>query len=94
MGVDFGLAVVFAIVGLTFILTLIPSYDVVGSDWYFQAKMFWVKYVLQTGLQMSSWFPVNAIANIFNIFLTLLAALIVFNVGRLILNVVSGGGTK
>ena len=91
---DFLAMTAFAIAGLLFLITLVPFPDFTTSSWYQTTHDFWITYIVKTGMQLSSWLPVNAIANIFQIFLTILASLITFNIARLILNLITGGGTK
>lgn len=95
MGVDFGLMLLFAIAGLALLIGLLPlDINITGSDWYMSAHQFWLKYVLSYGMQFSSWLPIKAIAEVANIFLTFIIAMFTFNIARLIINIVTGGGSR
>lgn len=91
---DFVLMTAFSVIGLATLLSFLPVYDIIHQDWYIQAHQFWIKYVLQTGLQMSSWLPVKAVATVADIFFFFFTALFTFNIVRLVLNIITGGGSR
>lgn len=95
MGIDFGLGLFFAISGLLILIGLLPNtIDIIHQQWYETTRDFYQTYVLHYGMQLSSWLPIKAIAEVSNIFLAFVAAMFTFNIARVVINVVTGGGAR
>lgn len=95
MGIDFLASVIFAVAGLGFLLTILPVYNITNQDWYHSAHGFWQHYVIDTGMQFSSFLPIKAIGEVaYTFVMFIFLPFISWNVIRLVLNIVSGGGTR
>lgn len=95
MGIDFLAGFLFAVIGLGFLLTLVPVYNITNADWYHTGHDFFQHWVLDTGLQFSAFLPIKAVGTVGHIFISyFFIPLLAFNIARLILNTISGGGTR
>lgn len=95
MGIDFLAGFLFSLVGLGFILSIVPVYNITASDWYNVGKGFFQKWVLDTGMQFSSILPIKAVGEVTHIFVMyFFTPFILISVARLILNTIMGGGVR
>lgn len=89
------MGLIFGIAGLLLLIGLLPNtIDIVNSVWYNSALGFYRTYVLHYGMQFSSWLPIKAVANVSEIFLLFIGAMFTFNIARVVINVVTGGGAR